>query len=160
MDAWTPARYNGRMDINSYIWPQGIIFGKAATKEEALEQLIHAAARNPAVANAKALAEGIYNRERIISTGIGLGVAIPHAKIAGIQDFFICVSVLETGVDWDAIDEEPVRIIFLIAGPEAQQNQYLQLLARLSLTIKNQPKREAMLAAKTPAAIVEIFNGV
>ena len=121
---------------------------------------IQVAARNPAVGNAKALAEGIYNRERIISTGIGLGVAIPHAKIVGIKDFFICISVLEKGVDWDAIDEEAVRIIFLIAGPEAQQNQYLQLLARLSLTIKNQQKREAILAAKSPAEMIKIFEGL
>ena len=160
MDGIRTDRYNVGMDINSYIWPQGICFGKAATKEEALEQLILTAAKNPGVTDAKALAEGIYNRERIISTGIGLGVAIPHAKIQGIKEFFICISVLRTGVDWDAIDEEAVRIIFLIAGPESQQNQYLQLLARLRLTIKNQLKREAILAATTPAQVLAIFNGV
>lgn len=160
MDGLYASCYTVTMDINSYIWPQGICFGKAATKEEALEQLIQMAARNPTVSNARALAEGIYNRERIISTGIGLGVAIPHAKINGIKDFFICISILETGVDWDAIDEEAVRIIFLIAGPEAQQNQYLQLLARLSLTIKNQQKREDILAAHSPADILAIFSGV
>ena len=146
------------MDISNYLWPTGIGFRDANSKEQALEQLIVNAAKNPAVPNAQALAEGIYNRERIISTGIGLGVAIPHAKITGIKDFFICVSILKKGVDWDAIDEEPVRIIFLIAGPDSQQNQYLQLLARLSLTIKNQQKRDALLAANTPEEVIAIFQ--
>lgn len=146
------------MDISTYLWPKGITFNEAATKDEALSHLIQTASHNPMVTNPKALAEGIYSRERIISTGIGLGVAIPHAKIGGIKDFFICVSVLKKGVDWDAIDEEPVRIIFLIAGPESQQNQYLQLLARLSLTIKNQAKREALLSAKKPEEIISLFT--
>jgi PTS system nitrogen regulatory IIA component len=137
--------YSGIMDINSFVWKDGILFSHAATKADALEQIIARASKHPSVSSPKALAEGIYNRERIISTGIGLGVAIPHAKIGGISEFFICVSVLDQGVDWDAVDEEPVRIIFLIAGPESQQNQYLQLLARLSLTIKNPAKRAAIM---------------
>lgn len=145
------------MDINSFIWKDGIMFGHAASKAEALEQIIARAAKHPSVSNPKALADGIHSRERIISTGIGLGVAIPHAKIGGIKEFFICVSVLEEGVDWDAIDDEPVRIIFLIAGPESQQNQYLQLLARLSLTIKNPAKRGALLQSGTPEQLIALL---
>ena len=145
------------MDINSCLWKDGIVFNQAATKAEALEQLIATAIKHPSVSNPKALAEGIHSRERIISTGIGLGVAIPHAKIGGISQFFICISILDQGVDWEAIDNEPVRIIFMIAGPESQQNLYLQLLARLSLTIKNQAKRDAILAARSPDKIREIL---
>ena len=145
------------MDINSCLWKDGIIFGNSATKTEALDKLIKIASSHPSVKNPKALAEGINNRERIISTGIGLGVAIPHAKIAGINEFFICLSILDQGVDWDAIDDEPVRIIFLIAGPETQQNLYLQLLARLSLTIKNQAKREALLKATRADEVIGLL---
>lgn len=146
------------MDIKSYFWPQGIVFFDAATKEKALEGLIAAAAKHPSAGNATALAEGIYNRERIISTGIGLGVAIPHAKIPGITDFFISVAVLKKGVDWDAIDEEPVRVIFMIAGPEGQQNQYLQLLAQLSRTIKDEQKREAIMSARNAGDVLKEFD--
>ncbi len=150
--------YNEAMEIKSALWNDGILFTKASSKAEALEQVIALASRHPAVSNARALADGIHARERIISTGIGLGVAIPHAKIRGISHFFICVAILEEGIDWDAIDDEPVRIIFLIAGPDSQQNQYLQLLARLSLAIKKQTRRAAILNAHDPLQIQEILT--
>ena len=146
------------MEIKSALWNEGIIFTNVASKAEALEQLIALASKHPSVSNPKALSDGIYARERIISTGIGLGVAIPHAKIRGISHFFICVAVLEKGIDWDAIDDEAVRIIFMIAGPDSQQNQYLQLLARLSLAIKNQTKRDAILNARQAQTILDILN--
>jgi PTS system nitrogen regulatory IIA component len=146
------------MELTPYLWKDGMLFSQAEDKAQALEQIIELAGRHPAISNPKALAEGIRSREKIISTGIGLGVAIPHAKIGGISEFFISVTVLGKGIDWDAIDDEPVRIIFLIAGPEQQQNLYLQLLARLSQTIKNPSKRAAILTAGSPESLLALLS--
>jgi PTS system nitrogen regulatory IIA component len=146
------------MELTPYLWKDGIQFCHADDKNQALEQIIERASSHPAVSAPKALAEGIRGREMIISTGIGLGVAIPHAKIGGISEFFICVTILDKGINWNAIDDEPVRIIFLIAGPVQQQNLYLQLLARLSQTIKNPDKRAAILAANTPESLMALLS--
>lgn len=148
------------MDIFRLVWPQGVQFINPKDKDEALTLMIRQAASHPFITDSKALEDGIYSRERIISTGIGLGVAIPHAKIPGIRDFFITVGVMAQGVDWDAIDEEPVRIALMIVGPDNQQTQYLQILARLSLIIKNSTHRERILAAKSPEEILAVFQSV
>lgn len=150
--------YYVAMDIFRLVWPQGVQFLTSTTKEDALSTMISQAATHGFIKDPKALESGIYSRERIISTGIGLGVAIPHAKLSGIQDFFITIGVLKEGVDWDAIDEEPVRIVLMIVGPDNQQTQYLQILARLSLIIKNSQHRERILASSRPEDVLTVFE--
>jgi len=145
------------MDIYNLVWPHGFKFFNAHTKNEALTHMIRHAATNPSVNDAAALEEGILERERIISTGIGLGVALPHAKLPTVKNFFISVGILGNGVDWDATDEQPVRLIFMIVGPDNQQNQYLQILAKLSQIIKNKDLREQIASAKTAEEALKIF---
>jgi PTS system nitrogen regulatory IIA component len=146
------------MDVQSLVWKQAIEFFSARNKQDALAYMIRKAVKHPSVHDPQALEDGILSRERVISTGIGLGVAIPHAKLPSVRDFFVCVGVLAQGVDWDSTDEEPVRIILLIVGPDNQQNPYLQILAKLSSIIKLPANRETILAATTGDQILQLFS--
>ena len=100
----------------------------------------------------------IKERESIVSTGIGQGFAIPHVKNEYVPEFFITMGIIRDGVDWDAIDNDPVHIVFMIGGPEGKQNEYLSILSKLSLIIKNPKNKEIMLNASTAADIMNFFG--
>jgi mannitol/fructose-specific phosphotransferase system IIA component (Ntr-type) len=101
----------------------------------------------------------IVQREAVLTTGIGQGVAIPHVKSDSVRQFFITVGVLNEGVDWDSLDEKPVYLAFLIGGPKDHES-YLQILAKLTLIIRNAEKRRAVVAARTPEQVLEQFSGI
>ena len=81
--------------------------------------------------------DALIKREELMSTGFGFGIAYPHAKITGIDDFFITIGISHAGIDWKSFDAQPARLIFMIGGPEGQQELYLKLLAALSTFLKN-----------------------
>lgn len=93
-----------------------------------------------------------------MSTGIGLGVAVPHAKISCVDQFFITVAVASEPVDWGSIDDQPVSLIFLIGGPENQQSEYLKILSKLVLFTKNEARRKALIQAESPEELIDIFK--
>lgn len=102
--------------------------------------------------------QAIIDRETIVSTGIGMGVAIPHAKLPAYDDFFISIGILSEGVDWNSLDGAPVRIVFLIGGPDDKQTEYLQILSSLTAAIKDEERRKKMLTLKSPEGIVKLFK--
>ena len=109
----------------------------------------------------QAFFQAILEREKIVSTGIGIGVAIPHAKLIGYDDFFIAVGIQKLhGIDWNALDGSLVRIIFMIGGPENQQTRYLKILSHLTLAIKDEQRRKALLRAQSSKEIIQIFRGI
>lgn len=100
--------------------------------------------------------QAILEREQIVSTGIGLGVAIPHAKFDDFDEFFVAVGILpKRGVDWDAIDKTPVRVVFLIGGPSDRQAQYLQILSTITQKIKEDEVRSKLILAQSPHSVIE-----
>ena len=67
--------------------------------------------------------EAILSREELVSTGIGLGISIPHAKMNSIEKFFVILGICKNGLDWDSVDRKPVRAVFMIGGPEAEKKE-------------------------------------
>ena len=104
--------------------------------------------------------QAVLEREKIASTGIGLGVAIPHAKLPQFDDFFIAIGVLEKGIDWNSMDNVDVRFIFLIAGPDDKQCDYLNLLSQLTLALRDESVRKKLLTSSSPKQIIETFKTV
>ncbi|MFA6917114.1 MAG: PTS sugar transporter subunit IIA [Parachlamydiales bacterium] len=144
--------------FSQYLSPDLIAFLDVTNRDEALKKLVDLAAVNGKLHDKTEFYQAILEREKIVSTGIGMGIAIPHAKMAGYEDFFIVIGILQKGVDWNAMDGSPVRLIFLIAGPDDKQTQYLQLLSALTVAIKDEEKRKALLLEKSPEKIVELFK--
>ncbi|HVG94490.1 MAG TPA: PTS sugar transporter subunit IIA [Planctomycetota bacterium] len=129
-----------------------------STKEAVLEEMVALIASCDAVTDRAALLAAVRERERVLSTGIGLGIAIPHAKIPGVTRFVVAVGRHAHGIEFDAIDGRPVHLVVLIAGPQDAQDRYLRLLARLSGRLKQEEVRRRLMAAPSPAAVVSVLT--
>ena len=88
-----------------------------------------------------------------------MGIAVPHAKLEGYNDFFIAIAIVEEGVDWNALDETPVRVVFMIGGPDNRQNEYLGILQLLTQAIKGRDLREKLAKSPmSPADVIKLFK--
>src|SRR5581483_9272088 len=123
------------MKICDYIDEKLIFFLEETTKEEVLRTLVNATIQEKKLPDGEKFFRAISEREKIVSTGIGMGVAIPHAKLSTYDNFFVTVGILSKGVDWQALDRAPVRLIFLIGGPDDKQTEYLQILSSLTMVL-------------------------
>ncbi|MGK5593919.1 MAG: PTS sugar transporter subunit IIA [Parachlamydiaceae bacterium] len=144
--------------IAKYLSKNLILFLNASNRDEALEKLVDCIYQDGKLEDRDSFFQAIIEREKIVSTGIGMGVAIPHAKLPGYDEFFIAIGILKKGVDWQAIDHSPVRIIFMIGGPDDKQTEYLQILSGLTLAIKNEDLRKKLLTLNSPEDIVKLFE--
>jgi len=99
-----------------------------------------------------ALLQAVEEREAVLSTGIGFGVAIPHGRAAAIAELAVVGGVTASPVAFDAIDGEPVRLVFLIVGPDAAAGQHVKVLGRIARLVRHADTRAALLSATTPEA--------
>lgn len=147
------------MDIRSMMTPERIVMRlKGNTKKDVLVELADAAASSGHVSNIEALKSAILEREAIMSTGIGLSIAIPHAKIREVSHFVLAVGRKHEGIDYDSLDGVPVKIIIMIAAPEGEQNRYLRILAKVTQVLRDDGARAKILAAESPEEIIRLFQ--
>ena len=146
--------------ISKYLNPKLLIQLQSDQRDAALKELVELLAAEDKLKDKQLFYQAILERERIVSTGIGMGVAIPHAKLSGYPHFFIAIGIHYKGIAWDSIDGLPVRLIFLIGGPDDKQTEYLQLLSHLTLAIKDEEVRKKMLQLSRPEDIIALFKGV
>lgn len=146
------------IDIHGYLAPERVAELRSETKEGAILELVALAAESPAIEDAEKLQEAIFEREAIMSTGIGLEIAIPHAKIPSVKDFVVAVGTAANGIDFNALDGRPVRIVVLIAGPSQEQQRYLEILAGVTLRLKSEEVRRTVLEAKDPQHVIDVLS--
>ena len=139
------------INLKDYIARDRIAFLEARDKQDALAKLIALSDDPRHVIDFEQFQNAVLDREYIVTTGIGQNVAIPHIKSRWVKDFFITIGVFRDGVEWQSLDEKPVHLAFLIAGPEEHEN-YLRILAKLTLIIRNKEKRKAIIHAETADA--------
>lgn len=144
--------------ISKYLDPRHVVFLDAETRDEALKKLIEAIDTTGKLYDKRMFYDAIIERESIVSTGVGMGAAIPHAKLSSYDDFFIGIGVLRKGLEWNALDGSPVRLIFLIGGPDDKQTEYLQILSKLTLIIKDEEVRKKLLAMNSAIDIIELLK--
>jgi PTS system nitrogen regulatory IIA component len=144
--------------ISKYLDAKLVASFDAKTRDEALNALIEKADAAGKLKNKQVFLDAIMDREKIVSTGIGMGVAIPHAKLADYDDFFIVIGILQKGVDWAALDHAPVRLIFMIGGPDDKQTEYLQILSSLTVAIKDEERRKKILTLNSADGIISQFK--
>lgn len=146
--------------ISNYLDERLVLFLNADSRDEAIDQLIRVLAKEGKLKNSQVFHDAILEREKIVSTGIGLGVAIPHAKLHGYDEFFIAIGVqVKKGIEWNALDGAPVRLIFMIGGPENKQTEYLKILSHLTMAIKNEERRKKLLKSYDGKDIIALFEG-
>ncbi len=114
--------------------------------------------QDPLVTDARAFRAAIHDREALLSTGIGLGVAVPHVKIRAVKDFVIAVARVADGLEFDAIDRQPVRLVFMIGASEDQAASFVQVLARVVRLVKDDDRRERLIQSKIPDDFLNIVR--
>jgi PTS system nitrogen regulatory IIA component len=130
----------------------------AAGKREALAVLVDTlAAAEPAIQPAR-LVEALLERERIGSTGIGDGVAIPHAKMKGLRRLTAAFGRSRTGVDFEAVDGRPCHLFFLLVAPEEAASDHLRALSRIAKLMRDAEIRRRLLEAPDAAALYALLT--
>jgi PTS system nitrogen regulatory IIA component len=145
--------------IASYLNSDLITFLDVSHRNEALLALVNLAKEKGKVTDVQEFYNAIIDRESIVSTGIGMTVAIPHAKLPSYDDFFIAIGILRKGVDWNTIDDSSVRLIFMIGGPDDKQTEYLKILSGITSAVKEDDRRKKMLRASSSEEIMELLKG-
>jgi PTS system nitrogen regulatory IIA component len=99
----------------------------------------------------------VEERESVLSTGIGFGVAIPHARSSAVKELSLVCGVSPSPVPYDSIDGEPVRLFFLIVGPEATAGQHVKILSRIARLVRRENLRQRLCESKTPAEFYKVL---
>ncbi len=131
---------------------------KAKEKLDAIKELVDKMVTNKFVEDGKEFMSALAKRENLESTGIGDGIAIPHARTNAVQNLVLAFARSPEGVDFSAIDGKPSHLIFLIASPEGKKSEYIMALAKLSRLLRKEPVREQLKAAVTPNEILDIIK--
>jgi PTS system fructose-specific IIC component len=133
---------------------------KGKTKEEIINELVDLATKSKLVKDKSELLEAILEREKLVTTGVGYGVAFPHAKTKAIKGIIIVFGRIKEGIEFEAMDHKPVNLVFLIAAPEDAIGAHLNVMARLSFIMKNEKNRETLLKARNPREVLEVLDSV
>lgn len=128
------------------------------TKGEALDQLVDLMCASGKIDDKEAYRRQVYAREEESTTGIGLGLAIPHGKCDAVNAPGLSAMVVKGGVDFDALDEAPVTLLFLIAAPNTEDNVHLSVLSKLSVMLMDQNFSDALRNAKSVEEFLEIID--
>lgn len=99
----------------------------------------------------------VEEREAVLSTGIGFGVAIPHGRAPGVHELAVVCGVTAVPVPFDAVDGQPVRLVFMIVGPESAAGQHVKVLSRIARLVRRESVRDALLAARDVATFYAVL---
>jgi mannitol/fructose-specific phosphotransferase system IIA component (Ntr-type) len=144
--------------IGALLTEANVLLGvDASDKTTLIRSLIEALVTGPDE-DLEQVASAVFARETLLSTGVGYGVALPHAKTGGIDETRAIFAVLATPVEFDAFDGEPVTLVFLLVGPTRSARTHIQTLGRISRILDEENTRAQLLNAKTPLEVVAVFE--
>ncbi|MGE0410324.1 MAG: PTS sugar transporter subunit IIA [Amphiplicatus sp.] len=144
------------MGLEELLTAEGVIPNlKAKCKRDVLSSLAARASELLGIP-ADAIREKLLEREQLGSTGVGKGVAIPHGKIEGLRSVVGLLARLETPVDFEAVDDQPVDLVFLLLAPENATAAHLKALAKVSRLLRDEEARAALRGAETGEALFAI----
>ncbi|MEO0082843.1 MAG: PTS sugar transporter subunit IIA [candidate division WOR-3 bacterium] len=145
--------------LSEIILNNGIILNVQNTEKIAvIKELAQKLIEQNLISDTEEFFSAILRRENLESTGIGQGVAIPHARTSAIKNIVIVFGRSQTGVDFSSLDGQPSHLIFLIAAPENMKTEYIMTLARLSRLLRKSEVRNALMAAQTSNDVIEIIR--
>jgi len=131
-----------------------------ATKHDALEQLIGVMVEDAAITDAKLFDRAVHEREAVMSTGLGGGVAIPHVRLNEVTRLIVGIGVAPQGIDYGTLDNEPVHVMVLFATPEGADKDYLKLLAQVMGALRQgDGLYEKLVACQTKEDVAALLNG-
>ena len=147
------------MKISDILNEQLVVTGlKGSNKEDIISAMIDLVAATPKVLNKERVREAIFEREKIMSTGVGNGFAIPHGKTDAVSDIVAAFAVTKDPIDYQSLDEKPVRLVFLLVGKDNMVGPHIKLLSRISRLMNKEDFRKRLLEMKTAKEIIEMFR--
>ncbi|MEE9225309.1 MAG: PTS sugar transporter subunit IIA [Bacteroidota bacterium] len=131
---------------------------EANTKEQILDAMIDLVSGSEKVLDRTKVREAIFEREKIMSTGVGNGFAIPHGKTEAVTDTVAAFAITEKPIDYQSLDEQPVRLVFLLVGKDSTVGPHIKLLSRISRLMNKEEFRTKLLETRTAREILETFR--
>lgn len=131
---------------------------KGTSKQEIIEAMVDIVAASPKVLDKAKVRTAILEREKIMSTGVGNGFAIPHGKTEAVTDIVAAFAVTEREIDYDSLDEKPVRLVFLLVGKDNLVGPHIKLLSRISRLMNKEEFRAQLLNTASAKDIIELFQ--
>lgn len=146
------------MDLGDLIKPDGVLASVTAESKKELLLALAEKCKDAAGLEARQIYDALWHRERLGSTGLGKGIAIPHARIADLRAIVCVFARLTEPIAFDAVDGEPVDLVFVLLAPEAAGADHLKALARISRLIREPQAIEKLRGAKSRGAIYSILT--
>ena len=147
------------MRIRDLLAPESICLnGAAADKKDVLNQMVDLMAKSGKVSDKENYLAAVFAREEEGTTGVGDGIAIPHGRCTGVNKPGLAAIVLPQGVEYEALDDEPVNLIFLIAAPEGAGNVHITILSKLSMMLMDDTFTESLRKAKSVEEFLNIID--
>ena len=147
------------MRIRDLLAPESICLnGAAADKKDVLNQMVDLMAKSGKVSDKENYLAAVFTREEEGTTGVGDGIAIPHGRCTGVNKPGLAAMVLPQGVEYEALDDEPVNLIFLIAAPEGAGNVHITILSKLSMMLMDDTFTESLRKAKSVEEFLNIID--
>jgi PTS system nitrogen regulatory IIA component len=153
-----PQRNGNPADLKHLLAPERVLLTDYSTKRDMLTALINNLSKAPQVKDPVKLEKAIWEREELMSTGIGLGIGIPHVRIYEVSDIVLSVAVNKRDiVDYQSLDNTPVQIVFMVAAAYNQHAEYLKLLASISSLLQDENFRNKLLEADSEEKIYSML---
>jgi PTS system nitrogen regulatory IIA component len=124
------------------------------SKEEVIEALVDLAGKSGKIKDRAAALESVLERERKMTTGMEHGIAIPHGKTDSVDDLVVAVGISPEPIDFQAMDNKPCRVFIMTLSPTTRKGPHIQFLAEITRILKEEERRQQLLAAQTPEDVV------
>jgi fructose-specific phosphotransferase system IIA component len=147
------------MKISEILTEQLVVAGlEGTTKKEIIDAMIALVARSDKVLDTDKVRTAIFEREKIMSTGVGNGFAIPHGKTDAVTDIVAAFATTAEPIDYESLDEKPVRLVFLLVGKDNLVGPHIKLLSRISRLMNKEDFRRRLLEAANPEQLIDLFR--
>jgi PTS system fructose-specific IIA component len=144
--------------IHEILRPQTISVGlPGSTKDEVLLRLIDLLRDHPGVQDLEGVREAVLAREQVMSTGVGKGLGLPHAKTPAVSETVVAFAITEEPVPFGAIDNQPVQLLFLLVDTEGAKAQHIKVLSRVSRLMNRDAFRQRLLEARDAQEVLALF---
>ncbi|MBM4177016.1 MAG: PTS sugar transporter subunit IIA [Ignavibacteria bacterium] len=131
---------------------------EAKDKYEIIDALVDTVSKSSKVLDKDKVRNCVLEREKVLSTGVGKGFAVPHGKTDAVTEIVVAFAITKNPVDYEALDDQPVRLVFLIIGRDSLVSSHIKLLSRISRLMNNEDFRECLLDSKSVVEVIEHFR--
>jgi fructose-specific phosphotransferase system IIA component len=147
------------MKVSDLLKPEFIIPNlKGESKEEVINELIDLFKGDPRVEDLEKVRSAVLEREKVMSTGVGKGFAIPHGKTNAVKEIIGAFGRVPDGIDYDSLDGNPVQLIFLLVGKDNLISTHIKLLSRISRLMNKDDFRHRLIEANNSREIIKLFS--